>query len=88
MVNFSDSGMLISTDEVLENGETIILEFNIDRHETVNGTVLRTVLTENDGFRYEAAISFERASQEQKERFLQFIKERSEDIGDTKAAPR
>jgi CheY-like chemotaxis protein len=91
MINFSDRGMLVSTDEDLDVGETITLEFNIERHETVNGTVLRTALAENENLRFEAAISFERASQEQKERFLQFIKERSQGVSDTgepEVAPR
>jgi signal transduction histidine kinase/CheY-like chemotaxis protein len=79
MVNFSDSGMLISTNENLDIGETITLEFSIERHETVNGTVLRTVRTKDESPQFEAAISFERASREQKERFLRFIREQSQD---------
>jgi hypothetical protein len=43
----------------------------------LSGTVLRICQSEKEGFHYETAINFDRASQEQKERFIRFIMERS-----------
>ncbi len=73
MINFSDGGMLISTDINLVQGENVTLDFSIGEHETVGGNVLRVERTEYARPRYRAAIAFNNATIDQKERFYRFI---------------
>ncbi len=78
MVNFSDGGVLIDTNELLTEKERITLAFSIGQHETVDGVVLRTetIESEKENYPFRAAIEFVNASKEQKERFYQFVKEK------------
>jgi CheY-like chemotaxis protein/c-di-GMP-binding flagellar brake protein YcgR len=79
MVNISDGGMLISTDENLEKDERVTLEFTLGGKEAVEGVVLRVERAGRGDRKFRAAIQFENASAEQKERFYQYIVSRQMD---------
>ncbi len=76
MINFSDGGMLIATDANLNQGENVTLDFSIGEHETVGGVILRVERTEYARPRFRAAIAFNNATADQKERFYRFIIDR------------
>jgi c-di-GMP-binding flagellar brake protein YcgR len=76
MINFSDGGMLIATNESFDKNETVTLDFSIGRHETVQGVVLRTEKMRDGMYRFRAAIAFSTAGRAQKERFYRFITEK------------
>ncbi len=73
MVNFSDGGMLIATDESLDQNERVTLDFSIGEPETVEGKVIRSETVPNGRHKYHVAIQFGNASDAQKERFYRFI---------------
>jgi hypothetical protein len=73
MINFSDSGVLIATDELFDINETVILDFNIGEREVVVGMVLRTEKAENGSLAHRVAIKFDSVSKEQQDRFYRYI---------------
>jgi CheY-like chemotaxis protein/Tfp pilus assembly protein PilZ len=88
MINFSDGGMLIATDERLEIGESITLNFSIGESETVQGAVLRVENTGNQKCPFETAIEFKSADREQKERFHRFITQKQMEKKWRQSSPR
>jgi len=75
MINFSDGGMLFSTNEVYDIGEIISLIVDIGsvEPESVNAEVLRVEKPYKGTFKYNIAVKFQHKCQKQKERFYRYI---------------
>lgn len=74
-INFSDSGMLFSTDAILEEGTNINLTFNIGTTETVKAVIFRITPSTGWKYKYKVAVHFIGISEEaaQKNRFYKYI---------------
>lgn len=76
MVNFSDGGMLVATDEDLAVNERVSVDFELDEPETVDCLVRRVEELENADTRFRAALRFESVSAKQKQQFYRYIMEK------------
>jgi len=93
MVNFSDGGMLFSTNEDFIILEKLVLAFDIGTDETVDAEVLRYERSEvglnpqlyangekGEVCRYQVAVRFLHKCQKQKDRFYRYIIEQQREI--------
>lgn len=76
MINFSDGGMLLATDEEIERGEKITLTFDIGQAETVQGLALRTDRIEEGTHLFRVAIQFLGIDKTRRHRFYKYIVEK------------
>lgn len=77
-INFSDGGMLFSSDEYIEKGEKITLTFNIGSTETVKAMVFRTEKNTEGNYKFKTAVQFLIKDKDaaQKQRFYRYIVEK------------
>jgi c-di-GMP-binding flagellar brake protein YcgR len=78
-VNFSDGGMLFTTNEKIEPGETLKLVFELDKEETVEAVALRLVNSNEGIYKHNVAVKFHFKCKLQKNRFYRFIVNRQRD---------
>lgn len=72
-INFSDGGMLLTTNEDIEVGEKISLLFTLYHSESVDGTVLRSSSEKNGAYKFIAAVQFTYKDKAKKNRFYKYI---------------
>jgi len=87
MVNFSDGGVLFTTNEDFTISEAVTMSFNIGTDETAEAEVLRfeqadisVAGTELETHRYKVAVKFLHKCKKQKDRFYRYIVEQQREI--------
>ena len=73
IIDFSDGGMLIATNENIEKGEKITLTFDMGKIETVEGLALRTERIEDGKYLFKVAVQFRNTDIAQQRRFYKYI---------------
>ena len=72
-IDLSEGGMLLSTNENLEEGESITVSFDIDGQETLEGRVVRVEEVSKAKYRFRAGLKFEHQKRHQARRIYRYI---------------
>jgi len=79
MIDVSDGGMQLATDENIEKGEKLTLTFDLGSVETVEGMALRTDRIEDGSHLFRVAVRFRYTDKVQKRRIYKLIVDRQQE---------
>jgi len=72
-IDLSEGGMLLSTNEFLQEGESIIVSLDLGGQESLESRVLRVEEVPKAKYRFKAALQFEHQQQQQTQRIYRYI---------------
>lgn len=73
MIDFSDGGMLFTTNEIIEKNEKLALTFDIGQPETIEGMALRAERIEEGKYLFRVVVQFMSKDKAQRQRFYKYI---------------